>query len=86
MQRVTPFDTTVARLCRDLGFALDDDRICRALDRADAEAVLSQMRQGTKPVEPKALGALGPEVYGDTDCYACHTGFTRCAARDPVRR
>ncbi len=76
MQQVSPIDTTVGRFCEELGFTLEDDRICRTLDRADATAVLNQLRQGTKPVAPKALGALGRGVYGDDYSYACHTGFT----------
>jgi hypothetical protein len=76
MQQVSPIDTTVGRFCDELGFTLEDDRICRTLDRADATAVLNQLRQGTKPVAPKALGALGRGVYGDDYSYACHTGFT----------
>ena len=64
MLQVTPADTTVARLCRELGFTLDDDRAARELDRDEAAAVLDRLRQGTRPVDPKLLGAIGPAAYG----------------------
>jgi hypothetical protein len=77
MLQVTPCDTTVACLCRELGFTLDDDRATRQLNRDEATAVLDRLRQGTKPVDPKLLGAIGPAAYGDRRCYACHAGITR---------
>ena len=40
MQQVTPADTTVARLCRELGFMLNDDRVARELGRDDAAEIL----------------------------------------------
>ena len=64
-------------LCRELGFMLDDDRVARALDRDEAAAVLERLRQGTKPIDPKSLGAIGPAAYGDSCSYACHTGIAR---------
>ena len=51
MQQVTPADTTVARLCRDLGFELDDERVARQLERGDVAAVLERLRQGSKPID-----------------------------------
>ena len=42
MQRVTPIDTTVARLCEDLGFTTDDDRIARELTCDEAAVVLDR--------------------------------------------
>ena len=77
MQQVTPADTTVTRLCSELGFRLDDDRIARELNRDEAAAVLKRLCEGTKPVPPKALGMIGPTAYGRSRSYACHTGFTR---------
>ena len=72
MQQVSPADTTVRRLCAELGFKLDDDRTTRSLDRGDAEAVLHRLRQLAPPITPKALGAIGPGLYGDDESYACH--------------
>jgi Histidine kinase-, DNA gyrase B-, and HSP90-like ATPase len=74
MQQVTPADTSVPRLCHELGFTLDDDRIARTLDRDEAATVLEQLRGNTKPIEPKSLGAIGPTLYDDAG-YACHTGI-----------
>ena len=74
MQQVTPADTSVARLCHELGFKLDDDRIARTLSRDEAATVLDRLCQNTKPIEPKSLGAIGPTLYDD-DGYACHTGI-----------
>ena len=82
MQQVTPADTTVGRLCRELGFPLDDDRIARQLNRDDAAAILNRLRQDTRPVEPKSLGSIGPAIFGDDFSYACHTGFTRGAGAE----
>ena len=72
MQQVSPADTTVRRLCAELGFKLDDDRTARSLDRGDAEAVLHRLRQLARPITPKALGTIGPDLYGDGESYACH--------------
>ena len=77
MLQVTPAATTVARLCRELGFTLDDDRAARELDRDEVAAVLDRLRQGTKPVDPKLLGAIGPAAYGRRCSYACHAGIVR---------
>ena len=77
MLQVTPSDTTVARLCRELGFSLDDDRAARGLDRDEAAAVLDRLRQEAKPIAPKSLGAIGPAAYGRNRSYACHTGIVR---------
>ena len=74
MQQVTPADTSVSRLCHELGFKLDDDRIARTLSRDEAATVHDQLCQNTKPIEPKSLGAIGPTLYDD-DGYACHTGI-----------
>ena len=63
MQRVTPPDTTVAQVCRDLGFTLDDDRLARTIDPKAAEAILARLRKDTKPVPPQRLGAIGPTAY-----------------------
>jgi hypothetical protein len=38
MRQAMPADTTVARLCHELGFERDDYRLARTLDRADANA------------------------------------------------
>lgn len=73
MQEVSPSDTTVAQLCLNLGLVLEDDRIARELSRNEAQAVLDLLRQGTKPVPPKELGAIGPSLFDDT-CYACRFG------------
>ena len=77
MLQVAPCDTTVARLCRELGFTLDDDRAARQLNRGEATAVLDRLRQGTKPIDPKLLGTIGPAAYGPSNCYACHVGTAR---------
>src|SRR5437764_14708990 len=77
MLQVQPADTTVARLCRELGFTLDDDRAARGLNRDEAAAVLDRLRQGTKPVDPKSLGAIGPEAYGHACSHAYQTGLVR---------
>ena len=77
MLQVTPAATTVARLCRELGFTLDDDRAACELDRDEVAAVLDRLRQGTKPVDPKLLGAIGPAAYGRRCSYACHAGIVR---------
>ena len=82
MLQVTPVDTTVARLCRELGFTLDDDRAARALNRDEVAAVLDRLRQGTKPVDPKLLGAIGPAAYGPCCSYACHTGIMRASGAE----
>jgi hypothetical protein len=75
MAQVSPADTTVARLCLELGFKLADDRLARTLSREDAAAILERLREGTKPVQPERLGPLGPGVY-DGRCYAKAAGFT----------
>jgi hypothetical protein len=77
MLQVTPADTTVARLCRELGFTLDDDRTARKLNRDEVAAVLDRLRQGAKPVDPTLLGAIGPAAYGRNCTYACHRGIVR---------
>jgi hypothetical protein len=69
MQQVTPADTTVARLCHELGFPLNDNRGARTLSRDEAGAVLERLRHGTRPVEPKSLGAIGPTMTDGS--YAC---------------
>ena len=72
MQQVSPADTTVRRLCSELGFKLDDDRTTRSLDRGDAEAVLHRLRQLAAPITPKALGAIGPDYgYDEILCLPC---------------
>jgi hypothetical protein len=77
MLQVTPTRTTVARLCSELGFTLNDERIARELNRDEATAVLDQLRHGTKPIDPKLLGAIGPAAYGGSRCYACEMGTAR---------
>jgi hypothetical protein len=76
MQQVTPADTSVARLCRELGFTVDDDRSARDLSRDDAAAILAQLRASAAPVKPERLGSIGRGAYGDT-CYAASHGFVR---------
>jgi hypothetical protein len=49
MQQVTPTSTTVARLCRDMGFTLEDQRIARTLtartpSRCSISCALEQSR------------------------------------------
>jgi hypothetical protein len=75
MAQVQPADTTVARLCLELGFKLADDRPARTLSREDAAAILERLREGTKPVQPERLGPIGPDVY-DGRCYAKAIGNT----------
>jgi hypothetical protein len=75
MQQVMPADTTVSRLCRELGFTVRDDRIARSLDRTQATELLDRLRQDAGRVEPRALGAIGPDLYGTA--HACHTGYKR---------
>ena len=82
MQQVTPVDTTVARLCRELGFMLNDDRVARDLGRDDAAEVLERLRKGTKPVDPKSLGMIGPTTYGKRHCYGYHTGTVQMRGAD----
>ena len=77
MLQVTPAHTTVARLCRDLGFAVDDDRVARELSLDEATVVLDRLRHSTKPIDPKLLGSIGPAAYGRSCCYACHVGTAR---------
>jgi hypothetical protein len=77
MLQVTPACTTVARLCSELGFTLNDDRVARELNRDEATAVLDQLRHCTKPIDPKLLGAIGPAAYGSSRCYACEMGAAR---------
>ncbi|MBV8590470.1 MAG: hypothetical protein JO212_10505, partial [Acetobacteraceae bacterium] len=65
MQQVMPPETTVARLCRDLGFDIHDNRIARQLRRCDAEALLQRLRENNPPVPPERLGMLGPSASGE---------------------
>ncbi|MBV8091875.1 MAG: hypothetical protein JO110_01320 [Acetobacteraceae bacterium] len=60
-----PPETTVARLCRDLGFDIHDNRIARQLRRCDAEALLQRLRENNPPVPPERLGMLGPSASGE---------------------
>jgi hypothetical protein len=76
MQQVTPANTTVAHLCRELGFTVDDDRVAHDLNRDEAAAVLGRLRQSEEPVSAKQLGAIGPAAYGSYS-YAHGEGFTR---------
>jgi hypothetical protein len=80
MHEVTPADTTVARLCRELGFALDDERVARQLERGGVAGVLERLRHASKPIDPKILGAIGPTLYDRS--YASLTGTTRMHGAD----
>jgi hypothetical protein len=80
MRQVTPTNTTVARLCRDMGFILDDQRIARTLTRDDAVEVLDQLRARAKPVSPAVLGMIGPGAYDRF--YARQTGITAVRGAD----
>ncbi len=76
MAQVSPADTTVRRLCLELGFKLADDRPARSIGREDAAAILERLREGTKPVPSKRLGPVGHAVYEDDGrCYARAIGY-----------
>ena len=62
MQQVTPTNTTVARLCRDMGFTLDDQRTARTLTREDTSLMLHQLQERAKPVPPAQLGMIGEKT------------------------
>ena len=81
MQQVTPDNTTVGRLCRELGFDVQDDRIARTLSREDAAVILAQLRKDNRPVDPKDLGSIGPELFR-LRCYACHNGTAHIGGAD----
>jgi len=78
-QQVTPADTTVGRLCAELGFAIADNRHARSLDKSAAAELLQQLRRLAEPIQPKALGAIGPNLFGNGMPYACHMAFARQA-------
>jgi Histidine kinase-, DNA gyrase B-, and HSP90-like ATPase len=59
MQQVMRADTTVARVCRDLGLTLEDDLPARELSRDDALTVLNGLRERSNPVPPERLGMIG---------------------------
>lgn len=65
LAQVTPAETTVGALCRSLGYAIDDDRRARSLDRNEAEAILAQLRGQAEPVTPETLGFIG-QAYRPT--------------------
>jgi hypothetical protein len=75
-QRITPPDTTVGRLCAELGLSLADERIARDLDAAEVQAVLDRLYREYAPVDPKALGFIGT-TYSDGSSYACHYSTAR---------
>ena len=72
---VTPPETTVGAVCRDLGFPSDDARPARRLSRDDAGVVLHRLRDAVKPVPPERLGFIGPEAQ-DWPGYARKAGTT----------
>jgi Histidine kinase-, DNA gyrase B-, and HSP90-like ATPase len=74
--QVMPLDCTVGRLCDELGFKLDDDRLARSLRRDDADEVLQRLRAMSKPIKPEHLGAIGPDVFGQGEHYAMHADVT----------
>jgi Histidine kinase-, DNA gyrase B-, and HSP90-like ATPase len=78
--QVTPSDTTVGALCRNLGFYVDDPRLARALVRTEIEALLSRLRLNVKPVPPENLGFIGREFQQDWPGYARKAGTTITAA------
>ena len=80
-QQVMPADTTVSRLCRELGFEVSDERLARSVSRDDAVEILNRLRQGTRPVDPKALGCIGPDLF-PLRSHASHTGTARIGGAD----
>ena len=74
--RVTPADSTVGDVYRSLGLEFDDHRPARSLSRADAEAVLTNLRLGSPPVPPKHLGAIGEDCWPDLLSYGSQVGTT----------
>ena len=74
--RVTPADSTVGDVYRSLGLEFDDHRPARSLSRADAEAVLTNLRLGSPPVPPKHLRAIGKDCWPDFPRYRSQTGAT----------
>jgi hypothetical protein len=71
-----PTDTTLERLCHELGFKIEDDRLARTLSRDDAHNVLQQLRAVSQPIKPERLGAIGHEAFGSGKSYAVHCNFT----------
>jgi hypothetical protein len=73
-----PDSATVADILGDLGFATDDVRPARTLDRDEVAATLARLRDAVAAVPPSALGGIGrdPAYPG----YAMQVGTTRTTA------
>jgi hypothetical protein len=65
---VTPPHATVADVCRDLGFAIADERVARTLNIGDATSVLYKLQESHQPIPPGQLGFIGPDAYDACYC------------------
>jgi hypothetical protein len=76
LAQVTPADTTVGAVCRDLGTDYDDDRSARSLTRHDIELLLASLRSSAQPLPPDRLGAIGKEFRQPWPGYAQKAAVT----------
>ena len=55
---------------------------CSNITRAKAEKLLLAARENAKPVNPKRLGAVGPEMFSQ-HAYACARGMVQIGSAEP---
>jgi hypothetical protein len=71
---VTPEDTSVTDVCRDLGLDHHDDRVARSLPRLEIAKLLRELQKKEKPIDPKLLGSIGQNLLPNWPGYSIKTG------------
>ena len=77
MQRVTPPDTTVGRVCAELGFNVADSTPAREITDSEIADLLKRLRDDAAPAPPQKLGAIGRDILGHDACYTVSSGAVR---------